>query len=139
MNAKEFLRQIRKLDKMIENKKAEVQQLKEYATSISPNMSGERVQSSGNPQKISEAINKYIDLEREAELDKIMLEDKRREIIAVIEQIEDPLCYNVLYKHYVEMKTFVVIAEEEHYSYAYILEIHPKAVEKVEKILNNPI
>lgn len=139
MNAKEFLRQIRKLDKMIANKEAEVQQLKEYATSISSNMSGERVQSSGNPQKISDAINKYIDLEREAQLDKVMLEDKRREIIVVIEQLDNPLHYDVLYKHYVEMKKLTVVAEEVHYSYAYILEIHHDAAEKVGKILNNPI
>ncbi len=139
MNAKDFLRQIRKLDKMIENKIAEAEQLKEYATSISPNMSGERVQSTGNPQKISDAIIRYVDLEREAELAKVLLEDKRREIIAVIEQLENPLHYSVLYKHYVQFKTFVQIADEEHYSYAYILEIHMKAVENIEKILNYPI
>lgn len=139
MNAKDFLSQIKKFDKMIHNKQVEIERLKAIANSTTPNMSGERVQSTSNPQKMADAVDSYLDIEREVERDKMMLEEKRREIIAVIEQLDNSLHYTVLYNHYVEKKKLKKIAIEEHYSYAYIIEIHQDAKKKVEKILNNSI
>lgn len=139
MNAREFLNQLRKLDNLIQNKIAEKEQWKSISKNITPLSNGERVQASSEQQKMADAVIKYIDLETEIEKLIDLLVDKRKEIISIIEQVDNSLQYNVLNKHYVQYKPFTVIAEEEHYSYAYILEIHRKSLKEVEKILQNPI
>ena len=87
MKAQEFLKQIKKLDKLIENKLAEVQRWKEIANNTTVNMSGERVQSSGSHDTVANAICTYMDLEREIKQCVDELIDKRKDILNVIEQL----------------------------------------------------
>lgn len=135
MNAKDFLRQIKKLDKMIENKLAEVQQWKEIATNISANFTGERVQSSGNPQKISDAIGRYIDLEREINQDIDKLVNAKKDVISVIEQL-NATEYDVLHKVYVQYLTFDEIAFACKHSRSWVTTIHGRGLKHVQGILD---
>lgn len=132
---KEYLRQIQRIESMIEAKTAEITHLKSVAVNITPNYDGERVQASGKHDKIADSVVKYVDLEREIDSLIDSLVDKRREIISVIEELTNPLQYAVLSKHYIQYKSFAQIAEEEHYSYWYILEVHGAAVKRVREIL----
>ena len=88
MKAKEFLLQVNKLDKMIENKLIEVEQWKEIANNATGNMTGEKVQSSGNPHRIADAIARYIDLENEINQCINELIDTKKAVISVIEQLD---------------------------------------------------
>lgn len=134
-DTKEYLKQIQRIESMIESKMAEIAHLKSAAVNISPGYGGERVQASGKHDKIAETVVRYVDIEREIDSLVDLLVEKRREIISVIEEVTHPLQYAVLSKHYIQYKTFGQIAEEEHYSYWYILEIHGAAVKRVRDIL----
>ena len=65
IKAIDFLRQIKKIDKRIENKLVEIQQWKDIATNSTTNMSFESGSSTPNPHKTADAICKYMDLEYE--------------------------------------------------------------------------
>jgi DNA-directed RNA polymerase specialized sigma subunit len=136
MNAKEFLRQIKKLDKLIENKLAEVQRWKEIATNVSPaSMTMDRVQSSSNPQKIADAICRYIDLEREINQDIDKLVDTKKDVISVIEQL-NATEYDVLHKIYVQGFTFDEVAIACHRSPSWATTVHGRALKHVQTILD---
>lgn len=135
MNAKEFLRQIKKLDKMIENKLIEVRQLKELACNISPNLSGERVQSTPNPQRIADAIGKYIDLENEINRNIDELVDAKREVLGVIEQLSATE-YDILHKIYVQNLTLYDVADAYDKTYSWVTTIHGRALKNVQRILD---
>lgn len=151
MNARDFLGQLKKLNKQIENKQMEKEQWETIAQSTTSGgksvlvkvkdryelQNMERVQSSGNPQKMADAIAEVVEIQKEIDRYIMRLREKKTEIVAVIEQLDNPLHYSVLHKHYVQFKSFVEIAREEHYSYPYILEIHSNALKNVQKILKN--
>ena len=59
---------------------------------------------------------------------------KKQEIVRTIEQVEDPLLYNILFKHYVEYKSLVRIADEMGYSEIHMKRMHLKAIAEVKKI-----
>ena len=135
MRAKDFLSQIRKLDRMIVNKRIEIRQLKEIANNNTGDMTGEKVQSSGNPQRIAEAIVKYVDLEREIFQDINKLIDARRDVISVIEQL-NTVEYDVLHKLYVQNFTFQDVATVYDRTYSWATTIHGRALKHVQQILN---
>lgn len=132
MNAKEFLKQVKKLDKLIENKLAEVQRWKEIANNTTVNMSGERVQSSGSFDTIEKAICTYIDLEREG-VDVLIA--KRKDIISVIERLP-PVEYDVLHKIYVQDFTLQEVASLYDRRYEWATTTQGRALQHVQDILN---
>lgn len=137
MDAKEYLQQIAKDNSLIQNKCIEVYQLRCLATNITAPMGTEPVQTSGVSDKVGNITAKIVDLENEInELIDRYIDDKQHRI-EIIEQIADPLQYNILHKHYVQGKKFREIAEEEHYSEVHINKQHIKALAKVQKILNS--
>ena len=135
MNAKEFLRQIKKLDRLIENKLIEIQRWKDIANNTTANLSGERVQSSGNPQKIADAIGRYIDLEREINQDIDNLVDAKKDVIGVIEQL-NATEYDVMHKIYVQHLTLEDVADSYDRTYSWVTTIHGRALKHVQNILN---
>lgn len=134
MNAKDYLLQLKKLDRMIENKQIEIQQLKGVATSITPTMSGERVQSTSNPQRIADAIGDYIDLEAEVKRDIAELFTKKREIIGKIEQLNTTE-YDILHKIYVQYLSFDEVAFSCNYSRSWVATVHGRALQHLQDIL----
>lgn len=137
MEAKEFLKQIYRLDKMIENKIAECEQWETIAMNITAHSEGERVQSSGNPQKMADAVCRCVDLEREIYETVAKLSRIQKEVVRVIEQLDDTLQYDILHKKYVQYKSLTEIAIETRYSYQHIVDNHGKAIKKVQNYLNN--
>ena len=66
MDIKEYLNQIQRYEKVINNKLEEIEHLKSLATSISASAYGiERVQTSGSQDKIGDTIAKLVDAQRE--------------------------------------------------------------------------
>ena len=139
MNAKTYLQQIEKSDRLIQNKLAELYQLRCLTTSINSAMKDDVVQTTRSGDKLASVVAKIIDLERE--IDSVIDDfvDLKTECVHVIEQVSDVLQYNILHKHYVQYKSFVEIANEEGYTYPWILECHAKALKKVQDIIKEPI
>ena len=89
MTTKEYLQQVGKLDKVINNKLIELAQLKEMSYSISAISTGDRVKSSLNCDPIGTAQVKIFEMERE--IDNLVDEyvDVKKEIIEKIEWLKN--------------------------------------------------
>lgn len=145
MKAKDFLKQVEKLDKLIENKMIEREHWKSIALNVTS--SGEtvkingvlhvqdKVQSSGNPQKMADAVAHYVDIEAEITecIDKFI--DTKQDVISVIEKL-NATEYDLMHKLYIQHMTMLdaAIACEKTYSWA--TTIHGRALKEVQKILD---
>ena len=133
MKTKDYLSQVSRLNKMINNKLSEISQLRELSVSISAVGNDEKVQTSPNFDKIGTAIAKIDELENN--LDKMIDEYlvKRERIIAQIDTMEEESVYQILFSRYIEKKTFEKIATEMEYSWRQIVRLHGKALQQFEK------
>lgn len=133
MKTKDYLSQVSRLNKMINNKLSEISQLRELSVSISSIGNDEKVQTSPNFDKIGTAIAKIDELENN--LDKMIDEYlvKRERIIAQIDTMEEESVYQILFSRYIEKKTFEKIATEMEYSWRQIVRLHGKALQQFEK------
>lgn len=134
LDTKEFLNQPKKLDLLIKNKLIEKQQWRDLALGITANMEGERVQSSGSQQKMADAIVKCIDME--AEIDRLVdrFIDKKREVVQVIEQVESPIEYDLLHRHYIQYHTLQEVADHYGKEYGWATTTHGRALKSVQEI-----
>ncbi len=132
MTTKDYLNQISRLNRMINNKLTEILQLKELSYSISAVRSEEKVKSSSDLDRIGSSYAKIDEMERN--LDKVIDEyaDKKNLIIKQIDGIEDEDFYNILFSRYIEKKTFEVIATEMNFSYRNITRLHGRALKVFE-------
>lgn len=135
MRAKDFLKQLPKLNKMIENKMAEKEQWKSVALNTTSFNSSDRVQSTPNQQKMADAVVRCIDIEKEIDQCIDALVDTKRDVISVIEQLEATE-YDVLHKVYVQNITLDIVADRYERSYSWATTIHGQALKNVQKILN---
>lgn len=136
MDAKCFLRQAEKLDARIKNKLIEQQQWRDIALGITANMDGERVQSSGAKSKMAEAVDKCVDME--AEINSLIDEliDIKKEVVAIIEQVENPTEYDVLHKRYIQKMQLQDIADDYGREYGWATTTHGRALKSVQDILD---
>lgn len=135
MKAKDFLKQLKKLDKMIENKQIEKEQWKSIAEGTVSHSEGERVQSSGSQQKMADAINRYVDIEKEIDsfIDRLIY--TKKDVIYVIEQL-DATDYDFLHKVYVQYLTLDDVADIYGRSHSWAITKHGRALQKVQRILD---
>ena len=133
MKTKDYLSQVSRLNKMINNKFSEISQLRELSVSISAIGNDEKVQTSPNFDKIGTAVAKIDEMENN--LDKMIDEYlvKRERIIAQIDTMEEESVYQILFSRYIEKKTFEKIATEMKYSWRQIVRLHGKALQQFEK------
>lgn len=133
MTTKEYLGQISRLNRMINNKLTEIAQLKDMAASISAPQSGEIVQTTPNFDKIGTRYAKIDEMERKIDGMVDELVDKKEKIIQQIDSMEDENTYNILFARYIEKKTFEVIATEMKYSWRQVVRLHGTALKQFEK------
>ena len=147
MNAKEYLDQVRLLDKRIDRKIEEKEYLRNLAEGIgSFGLNPDKVQSSINLHKTEDAITKYIDLE--AEIDKMIdsFVDLRDKIINEIHSLDDVRYEELLYLkyvgridedtdriHYLRLEEIACVMKKsngDHYSFDHIAHLHGEALQK---------
>ena len=147
--AKDFLLQLKKLDKLIENKLIEKEQWKSIAMGVTSssesvlvNINGkrelqnmEKVQSSGNPHKMEDAIIKYIEIEGEIDRCIDILIDTRKDVIETIEMLPVQE-YDLLHKVYVQHITLADAADAYNTTYSNVTTVHGRALKMVQDILN---
>ena len=136
ITAKEFLQQVEMLDEMIKNKLIERQQWKDIALGITASVGGERVQSSGNQQKMAVAIEKCVDME--AEIDELVdkLIDTKKSVIATIEKLHSPTEYKILHMRYIQHISLSDIADKLNKEYSWVTTTHGRALKNVQNILD---
>ena len=132
MTTKDYLNQINRLDKSIQNKLSELLQYRELSVSLSAVSSDIKVRISPEVDRIGRSIARLEELEQQ--LDRMIdcFVDKKTHIIAQIDDIEDEMHYQVLFARYIECKTFEKIAEELNYSFRQIVRVHEKALAEFE-------
>lgn len=130
MTAKEYLMQVKLLDIKIQQKRAQVDDLKDRATSVSGQQTDAvRVQSSKDGDTIGRKVAKYADLEAEIEADTYELIQLKHSIINQIQQLTDSRYVELLYKRYVEYKRLELIAVEMNYDYDWVRTLHGYALQ----------
>lgn len=131
MRAVEYLDQIKKIDVMIKNKSEEYRRLVNLASGQGDFSILERVMATRDPQRIPEAIARYIDIEREIK----ELNRKREEIIATVERLST-VEYEIIYDLFVNGCTLKEVAYRHHRSYEWTIKKKRQALAHLEKILN---
>lgn len=137
MNAREFLEQLKKLDRLIANKLIEKEQWRSIATGTTAHSDSERVQSSGSQQKMADAVVRYINIEQELDevIDKLV--DTKKDVISVIEKLK-PDEYDILHKRYVQYMELYEVAEQyEDKSYSWVTTVHGRGIKHVQDILDS--
>lgn len=152
MRAKTYLRQLEKLERMIDNKREEQAQVMLLATGTTSGAApetGVRVQSSGSQQRMADAVCMYIDMGAQIKRTINKLLEMRQEIIGVIEQLDSDE-YDVLHKRYVGVvakdrasgRTRIIrmelqeIADAYGRSYSWARGVHGDALKKVQRIID---
>lgn len=100
MQTREYLSQIVRFDKMIENRKMEIEQLRSIATSTTIQPKDVNVKSSSDKDKMGNTVVKIVELEKETSV----IISQRSKILRQIENIPDAKMYEVLYQKFVDNK-----------------------------------
>ena len=137
MTTQEYLGQISRLNRVINNKLKELSQLKELSISISAIKNSERVQTTPNFDKIGSAYCKIEELEEK--IDKLVDEyiQKREKTIEQIESLENETEYQILFSKYITGDTLEKISKDMNYVYRNITRLHGKALKSFEKKYGN--
>ena len=139
MKAKDYLQQVSKLDRMIQNKLIERCQWKSIALSTgSCSSEQERVQSSGNKSRMEDAVIRLIEMEEEIDRYIDELIDTKKDVIRTIEKL--PVAeYDVLHKVYIQFKTLDEAAAMMDKSYSWATTVHGRALKHVQEILERKV
>jgi hypothetical protein len=138
MKAQEYLRQLKKLDKLIENKLAERDQWFAITTAVTQRLSADRVQTSSNPHKMEDAVLKLMEVEKELDAAIDAFVDAKREIIATVTKLSETneTYYDVLHKIYVQYCTLDEVADLYKNSRSWVNQTHGRALGFVQRIID---
>lgn len=137
MKAQEYLRQLKKLDKLIENKLAERDQWFAITTAVTQRLSADRVQTSSNPHKMEDAVLKLMEVEKELDAAIDAFVDAKREIIATVTKLSETneTYYDVLHKIYVQYCTLDEVADMYKKSRNWADQTHGRALNVVQRFI----
>ena len=129
MRAKDYLDQIHKMDVRVGQRITELSQMRKRLSLLEGiDYSKDRIQTSptsGNKQ--IEAIVDY-----ETDIIKLIQEETKlkHKIIGEIQQLENPIYVDLLFRRYVECHSFERIACDMGYAYNYVLNLHGRSLEE---------
>lgn len=139
-NAKEYLQQIRMLDKRIKYIEEEIETLRTEQISLNAirldGMPHSRVPGDPTGSKAIELADNLAAMETNLMKTRSAYWSKRNEIIEVIGKVTDPELNELLYLRYVKLLPFEGIAYNMSYSYRHTLRLHGKALLEVSAVLD---
>lgn len=133
--AKEYLKRIKILDQEINRKLDRATALKALALKVTPTMSDTGSMGGGNHDKISSAMDKYIDLQAEIDRDIDTLIDMQKEAYSLLGRIRNQKYYKVLELHYLKFQTFEQIGVSMGCSRRWAEKLHGRALEVFDRVL----
>jgi len=136
MEAKEYLKSIKRADAIINEKLKELDQLRGMRYKITQTL--KQVVSSGGGSRggFTDASDRLIDLEREIDRDIDNFVDLKREAGKLLAKLENPKHYQVLHRHYVQFESFEQIAIDFENSYRWVCIIHGRALQAFQKVMD---
>lgn len=135
-NAKEYLQKIRLYDSRINNSLEELSALEEMVTRITPVLKPDVVSSSGNQDKLGDAVAKICDLKVQINRDIDTYIGLKQEAVGKLKKVEKAEYYDILHKRYVEFQSLEQIAVSMNYTYRWIRRLHGRALQAFEKVMN---
>ena len=91
---------------------------------------------SGNKQSLEDVIVKIVSAEEELGKEAARLFDLKAEILGVISKVDDNLIEEVLTLRYIDGMQWKKIGSKLEYTSRYMLMLHAKGLEKIQKILD---
>lgn len=139
MTAKEYLQQVGRLDEKIRQLEREIEALRAAEASLrSPWPDGlPRGTGIGDPvgREAARVADKIRGLEERVMRKRGELFAKRLEVIETLGEMKDPTLNRLLWAKYVDGQTWEQIAVDLSYTYRHIINLHGKALEAMEEIL----
>lgn len=140
MKAKEYLKQLERLDEIIGQKLEHKAELRERLFGIQSANPNAEIVSRGNDNNASftKRLHKYI--ETEEEIEKLIDEyvDQRNLIVKQIHSLNNINHIKVLFRRYVMRKSFEAIAVELNYNYDYVRQLNASGLQEFERKILNP-
>ena len=139
MDAKEYLEKVKEKQDYWELKEMELLQLKALETKTTVSLNPVSVQSSGDKDKLGSAVTKRIIFEEKVvEKAKNDFLEYRDECIRFLEKVKEVnfTHYRILHLKYIEYFKLGKIAKKTGYAYQSVKDMHPKALETAQKILD---
>ena len=131
MTAKEYLSQTFHLDHRIDSKIDQIASLNALATKCTAAITGMPHNPSSSHSTMADAVCKIVDLQELLKKDLSALVDLKREIMGVIDSIENDEDKTVLEKRYLCFQTFEQIAVDMGFSIDNIFKIHCRALKRI--------
>lgn len=131
MTAKEYLSQALLLDHRIDSKIEQIASLNALATKCTSAITGMPHNPSPSQSTMADAICKIVDLQELLKKDLSALVDLKREIMGVINGIENDEYKTVLEKRYLCFLSWEQIAVDMGYEMSWLYRLHQRALEKV--------
>lgn len=139
MRAKDFLWQLKDVNKLIETLDEEHQRLMDKATDISVKYSDVILRTGETSSKQERTVLEMVELadEMKAAVEKMRRIEKKA--MTVIEKIEPLRLRTVLIKYYIQNKTFEQTAVEMELTYRWVCELHGQALAQFDQITGGKI
>lgn len=136
MEAKEYLKSIKRADVIINEKQKELDQLRGMRFKITQTLKPIMVSGGGSHGGFTDASDSLIDLEREInrEIDKYV--DLKRHAGDLLAQLDNPQHYQVLHRHYIQFESFEKIAVDMVCTYRNVCYLHGRALQAFNKVLD---
>lgn len=131
--AKKFFQEIRNIDKQIDVKCEQLEQLKALATKVTATMSDISAKPSGVSRSMENSVDKIIMLQNELNADINRFIDLKREANGIIRQIQNEKYRRVLESRYLLGKTWESIAVDMDMTYQGVCYLHGGALQEAEK------
>ena len=132
MTGVEYLNQLKIMNIIIKQKESEKEEIENKIYGISAvNFDMQKVKTSHNNNTYS-LVDKYID--DKSSIERIIAGNMNNKnyIISLIQKLYEPKYIDLLYKRYVEFKSFNAIAVEMGYSLSHIMRLHCYAIRNFE-------
>lgn len=136
MEAKEYLKSIKRMDTIIDGMIKERDQLRGMRYKITQVLNPVKVSGGGTNEGFTGASNRLLDLEKEINTEIDRFADLKREAGEMLKQLEDPKHYEVLHRHYILYESFERIAADMSYTYRNICYIHGRALQVFQRVLD---
>jgi hypothetical protein len=137
MNTKEYLGQMRNIDRFIKDKLEEAEKWRAIAENMTGNLNEICVQTTKQPDKMASAVIKLVDLLRESDEEALSLINIKETIIKQIDELyrmgfdKD---YMILKSYYVQERSLAYIALDSQYSYKQTKRNYEKAIRRFESV-----
>lgn len=128
--AERRLSRLKMIDAMVANKQAERERWIEMASGTTSQVGGDRVQSSGDHDKIGSKVIEAVTIDEEIQA----LKAEKKAIIKLIEMLE-PDEYDLLHKVYVQGMTLKEVQVSHGMSYSWATTLHRRAKDSLERLL----